>query len=66
MIVYNMDITNIKDMDEIDGNKYLKNQVVIDDIELSPTMLGFHNLNTLYIFYIEKENVKKCQTKKYL
>ena len=64
MIVYNMDITNIKDMDEIDGNKYLKNQVVIDDIELSPTMLGFHNLNTLYIFYIEKEIVKKCQTKK--
>ena len=62
--VYNMDITNIKDIDEIDGNKYLKNQAAIDDIELSPTMLGFHNLNTLYIFYIEKDNVKKCQTKK--
>ena len=64
MVVYNIDITNIKDIDEIDGNRYLKTQTVIDDIELSPTMLGFHNLNTLYIFYMEKDIEKKCQTKK--
>lgn len=64
ILIYNMDITDIKDIGDINENKYLKTLSVINDIELLPTMNCFEDLNSLYFIYTEKEEVKKCQTKK--
>ena len=60
ILTYNIDIINV-----IDLNKdFLENHKYIDDIKLDSSLFCFHNLNTLYLVFKEKEIKKDIYTKK--
>ena len=52
--LYNINIQNVKEINNIDKENYLQEIKGINDIKLAPTLKCFINLNTLYIFLTEK------------
>tara|TARA_X000000368_G_scaffold419090_2_gene422341 strand:+ start:2183 stop:2764 length:582 start_codon:yes stop_codon:yes gene_type:complete len=60
ILTYNIDILNVNDLNK----DFLENHKHIDDIKLDSSLFCFHNLNTLYLVFKEKEIKENIYTKK--